>query len=101
MERQIEEDIVCPLIRNGLMPGHDNFLALTIEHGITLAPITDPHQPVIGNLRKGEPPNIKAMNHGSKTLFEGKRSRDIDSLSCHRDGVGIEDYHDSSDRKYR
>jgi hypothetical protein len=64
MERQIEKDIMCPLMRDGLMSRHDNFIVLAIEEKITMVSISDSNQPVFGDLGQGKPPNIKPVKHG-------------------------------------
>ena len=101
MEGEIEEDIVCPCRHDGIMSRHDNFSVLTIEQEIALAPISNPNQPVLGNLGQGKPPNIEAMNCGGKTSFERKRGRNVGIHSRDRYCALVENQYESDDHTNR
>src|SRR6185369_4294235 len=89
-------DIVGPCRRDGIMSGHDNFIVLTIDLKVTLAPISYPYQPMLGDLRQGKPPDIQAVDDGVYTFLDRKHVRDIVSQADCRCCTRVEDDNNSS-----
>src|SRR6185295_891675 len=83
------------------MSGHNRFLVLSIEQSITMIPVSDPNQPVLGDLSQGKPPNIEAMNHGGSVFLDRNRTRDIGAESGYRHYACVEHYHGSGNHTNR